>query len=389
MEPRPLARSVLAIPELLDLIIGFLSGSRVNLLSCALVSKSWVPCAQRRIFRNIILYSSKDMKLLRRLTETLETSPHLAHFIRRLSISLNIRLLEGVVGMTLPRLEELSVKRTIHQYFHFDDTKTKFLVQSLLRRPTIRGVELHGSFTSMSVIRAYFDNCAHIQRVGLMNAHVEHPLSHGSGDFQELEEASNSDPSDSALVASKRQLSRITFPFSVSQALYAWLVGPHCPFGFQYLRSVQIREPRWRSFHSLLAPGLESIEYLKLRDFSGDHVLDLSGLSKLKQLDVYVSGRSSPLPGLIAALESLPPNNNLQAMGLTRYFVSAKDEKFFRDFDATITTLDVMHSLRRVEINNIYAPGSGPGLDIATFRSYFPTLSSKSYLCIHFSAIRR
>ncbi|KAF7374612.1 hypothetical protein MSAN_00345800 [Mycena sanguinolenta] len=377
MEPDSLAHSLFAIPELLDHTIDILSESLVDLHSCALVSKSWVPRAQFHIFEKIILWRfdsvSDDMKLLRRLMKILEVSPHLAHFIRHLSISLNIDLLEGIVGMTLPRLEELYVECTFYQYRGLDDMTTRFHVQSLLRRPTVRSVELYGAFTSISVIRAYFDNCTHIQRLGLISAHVV-----GTENMEDLE-ASNPNP---ALGASKIQLSHITFPARSSEELDAWIVGPHCPFGFQRLRSVHIPEPRWRLFRSLLAPGLGSIEYLKLLnlDDRGDRVLDLSGFTNLKQLDVHV-GASLPLPNLIAALQSLPPNNSLQTMGLLQHFVFAGDEKVFKDFDTIIPTLDAMHSLRRVEI--YIRRGLRSELDVECFRSYFPTLASKGYLFIH------
>ncbi|KAF7374631.1 hypothetical protein MSAN_00347900 [Mycena sanguinolenta] len=378
MESRPLAHSTLAIPELLDQIVDFLSGSRVDLHSCALVSKSWVPCAQFHIFGKIILLPPNDMKLLCRLRKTLEVSPHLAHFIRRLSVSLNVDLLESVAGMMLPRLQELRVRCTFPQYHYFGDTKTRFLVQSLLRIPGIRRVDLCGSFTSMSVIHAYFDNCAHIQVLGLMNAHVEHP-GLDSQDSKDLAEASNSDSPISALAVSKIQLSEFIFPAMECQALDAWIVGPHFPFGFHRLQRIHIAAERWRSFQSFLAPYLGSIEYLKLLEFCDHCGLDFSGLSKLKRLDVDLD-QDWHLPDLLAVLGRLPPNNGLETMGLLRYSVSAEDETIFKDFDATITALDVMHSLHRVEID---IDVLRPGLDLATFMSYFPTLVSKDQLLVH------
>ncbi|KAJ6512968.1 hypothetical protein C8R45DRAFT_330932 [Mycena sanguinolenta] len=374
MEPRPIPRSVLAIPELLDQTIDFLSRSRVDLHSCALVSKSWAPRAQFHIFQKIILLPPNDMKLLRRLRKTLEVSPHLAHFIRHLSISLNIHLLESVARMILPRLEELCVQCTLPQYRCFGDTKTRFLVQSLLRLPSIRRVELCGSFTSMSVIHAYFDKCADIQLLGLRNAHVERP----GLDLEDLEGASNSDPPISPLVESKIQLSEFIFPAMECQALDAWILGPHCPFGFCHLQSIHIGAERWRAFQSFLGPCLGSIEYLKLLEFCDHGGLDLSGLSKLKRLDVDLD-QDWRFPDLLAVLERLPPNNSLETMRLLRYSVSAEDETIFKDFDATITALDVMHSLRCVEID---IDVLRPGLDLATFMSYFPTLVSKAQLSI-------
>ncbi|KAJ6512929.1 hypothetical protein C8R45DRAFT_961768 [Mycena sanguinolenta] len=141
------------------------------------------------------------------------------------------------------------------------------------------------------------------------------------------------------------------FPYFDSRPLDAWIVDPYCPFGFQHLRVIHVCEARWRLFQSCLAPGLRSIEHLKLAGFSGDHALDLSGLTNLKQLDVYVR-RSLSLTRLIALLGSLSPNNSIHTifLGLLRYFVSVEDEKNFKELAAAITALDAMHSLRRVEI---------------------------------------
>ncbi|KAF7374629.1 hypothetical protein MSAN_00347700 [Mycena sanguinolenta] len=378
MEPLSLARSVLAIPELLDHTIDFLSGSLEDLHSCALVSKSWVSRTQFHIFRKIFLlptYYDDNIKLLCLLTKTLEASPHLAQCIRHLSVSLHIELLENIAKMihTLPRLEELYVQCTYEQYSSRADLETKFLVQSLLRLPTIRGVELEGPFNSMSVIHTYFDNCTqNIQSLGLWHVHV---------DSAGPEETSGADPPISGLGASKIQLARIVFPLESSQILDAWISGPHYPFGFHHLQRIHIAAKRWRLFQSFLAPCTVSIEYLKLLHFSDHSSLDLNGFTKLTWLDIEVDEDWHP-SDLLAVLERLPPNNCLETIRLFKYSVSAEDETTFRDFDATITALDVMHSLRRLEIDIAVLR---PELDITTFRSYFPTLASKDYLFTHLS----
>ncbi|KAF8206151.1 hypothetical protein K438DRAFT_1963249 [Mycena galopus ATCC 62051] len=353
MESQPLALAVLNIPELLDHTIDFLSESRVDLLSSALVSKSWVSRAQFHLFGKITLVPPKDMKLLRLLMKVLKTSPHLAHFIRHLSVSLNNHLLKGVAGMTLPRLTEVSVQCTDIQYRDYADLETDLLVQSLLRRPTIRRVILEGMFHSISTLHTYFDNCTRsMQRLELWDVYVN-PIP--TGDF-----APN--PSTPALLPSRIQLSNVTFPAQDCRALHAWMTSPRCPFGFSRLQRIHIGAERWRSSQSLLAPSLSSIEYLKLIEFSEDGDLDLSRLTKLKWLDVQLD-QDWDLFEFLAML----------------YFVSAEDEKFFKNFDAAVTTLDVMHSLRRVEIEFAVCR---PELDIPTLESYFPTLASKRQLFI-------
>ncbi|KAF7336829.1 hypothetical protein MVEN_02118900 [Mycena venus] len=369
----PLARSVLAIPELLDHTMNYLSESPEDFHSCALVSKSWVPHAQSYLFREITLVPPNDMNIFGRLMKSLETSPHLAHLIRHLSISLNIQLLEYVTGMVLPRLEELSVHCTDAQYSHRRDISTKHLVQSLLRLPTIRRVTLDGIFNSISVIHAYFDNCSRcLQSLVLSELYVE-----------SSPDGSPPDPSTLATVPAKIQLSHLTLPLDFS-VLDVWITGLRCPFGLSSLQSIYIPVDKWRSFRGALTPSFHSIEYLKLGDFYDNADLDLSGLTALQSLDVELDQRYD-FPGILTALERLPAGSNgLHTLILHIHSVSAKDEKAFREFDAAITTLATMRSLRRVEIHIASRQlDLRPKLDIDTLPSCFPSLSSNGRLFVY------
>jgi hypothetical protein len=112
---------------------------------------------------------------------------------------------------------------------------------------------------------------------------------------------------------------------------------------------------------------------------SGDVDVDLGGLTKLKSLDLDLD-QDWELSGLLAVLRRLPSNSCLHTLGLLRYSVSAKDERIFKEFDAAITAMDVMHSLHRVEIR---VETRRPTLDIETMRSYFPILASKGWLFVY------
>ncbi|KAJ6507882.1 hypothetical protein C8R47DRAFT_1099864, partial [Mycena vitilis] len=99
------------------------------------------------IFWEIDLVKHNRPKTRDKSMQSLEIAPRLSHLIRHLSISLNRQLLEGVVRQTaLPNLEEVSVHCTDRQYYHNECIKTRFLVQSILRQPTIRRVTLSGAF---------------------------------------------------------------------------------------------------------------------------------------------------------------------------------------------------------------------------------------------------
>ncbi|KAJ7928759.1 hypothetical protein B0H13DRAFT_1966080 [Mycena leptocephala] len=364
MEPpiHSLRSSVIAIPELLDHIIDYLSGSPVDLLSCAMVSKSWVRRAQFHLFSKIMFIPPNHTSIFERLAKSLEVSPHLAHLIRHLSITLDIDLLEGVTRLILPSLEELAVDCTDDQYSFRQDVKTMFLVEAILRLPTIRCVTLSGLFNSISVIDTYFSNCSRgIQTLGLSQVYVD------------LTEASPDPPVSS--FHPQIQLSHFIIPCDFS-ALEAWIFAPQCPFGFSRLKSIHISGDQWRPFQSILAPSFPSIEYLKLMDFSGHVGLDLTVLTSLKRLDVDLY--QLQLPEFLVVLGRLPPHHCLHTLGLLIYAVSTRDEKTFKSFDTSIAALDIASSLR-VEIHL----QSIPILDMSVFKSYFPTLISKGQLFIH------
>ncbi|KAJ7364363.1 hypothetical protein DFH08DRAFT_839143 [Mycena albidolilacea] len=364
MEPNP----VLAIPECLEHTIHHVSGSRASrtdLLSCALVSKSWVLPAQSRLFKKITLDRDpqKAVVVCDLLKRSLGAAPHLAHFIQHLQISLNIDVLKAITEMALPNLEELSVLCTDAQYRCRAEIETRFLMQSLLRLPTIRRVLVSGIFHSVSIIQTYFENCAPGIRSLELDAFVQPNLV-------------DSDLPASALahVASKIQLDRFILS-SPCEGLDAWIFDSHCPFGFACLRTLHIGVEVWPSLQSILAPSLPSIEELRIVEFSNEVDMDLSGLTALKRLEFQQIYENWNLPDLLTVLQSLPSTHRVHTLGLWNYSVSAGDERKFKDFDAAIASMDTMHSLRRVEIHILETEW-----DSAAFESCFPALSSKGYL---------
>ncbi|KAJ7769016.1 hypothetical protein B0H14DRAFT_2967927, partial [Mycena olivaceomarginata] len=225
-------------------------------------------------------------KLLRLLTKRLEASPHLAHHIRHLKSSLNIHLLRGVMG--------ISPCCTKTQHEGHADIETKLLVQSLLCLPTIRRVVLEGWFSSISVIHTYFDDCIQgIRNLELLDIY-----------------APDSDP-DPTLASAFAHLKDC-------QALDKWITGPQTSTWLE----------RWQTFRKVLSPSLQSIQYLKLLDFSGD----------VDWLDLDLD-QDWELSGLLAVLRRLPSNSCLHTLGLLRY---------------------------------------------STIRSYFPILASKGWLFVYF-----
>ncbi|KAJ7746426.1 hypothetical protein B0H14DRAFT_3605951 [Mycena olivaceomarginata] len=82
--------SPLGISELLNQCIGLLHESPSDLAACALVSRSWVPAAQSRIFKSLSITApstAQNTRLWSRCQATLRGSPHLIRYIHSLSVS--------------------------------------------------------------------------------------------------------------------------------------------------------------------------------------------------------------------------------------------------------------------------------------------------------------
>ncbi|KAJ6507867.1 hypothetical protein C8R47DRAFT_1065887 [Mycena vitilis] len=367
-----------AIPELLDHIIDHLSSCTADLLSCSLVSKSWVPRAQFNLFWEIdmVKHNCPEPEIGDRLMKRLEIAPRLSHLIRRLSITLDRQLLEGVVRKTLPSLEEVTVHCTDRQY-HTEDIKTRFLVQSILRQPTIRRVTLSGLFNSISAINTYFDNCSpNIYSLDVYDVYAD-----PSDEF----ESKNSSPTSP--LPSKIYLSHLSPPLYLDEAppLLAWMIHPQCPFAFSRLESIQIGDGQWPFFYSALTQSPPTIKHLKLTEFSGDHKVDqdLNVLLALRSLEVHIVYRER-LSRFLAMLRRLPSDISLDTMRLLVLWpVAAKDCDILRDFDASITTMNIYRSLRRVEIH-----AECLEQDISTTMSFFPSLTSAGKLLIHPPTLR-
>ncbi|KAK7046592.1 hypothetical protein R3P38DRAFT_3175868 [Favolaschia claudopus] len=108
----------LQIQELIDLCITFLCGPRSwqDLLSCALVARSWVAPAQASLFHTPHVTNHRFMKIDRLallFCETITAYPFLASYVRELNIVEYFYLQRAAIGKicstTFPRLECLSI----------------------------------------------------------------------------------------------------------------------------------------------------------------------------------------------------------------------------------------------------------------------------------------
>ncbi|KAJ6594252.1 hypothetical protein B0H19DRAFT_1094643 [Mycena capillaripes] len=146
--------------EVAEYIIDFLDGvdDRDTLLSCSLVSRSWVQSSQSHLFHNICLrfrifwqlkYPGVTGILSHRLDKILVDSPHLAHYIRTLEVvNDNLSLAPSWVSSepSLPRLlSKLSTLRSLRltqlNWEVLPEDRQQCL-QALLTRPSLTSVHL-------------------------------------------------------------------------------------------------------------------------------------------------------------------------------------------------------------------------------------------------------
>ncbi|KAJ7883906.1 hypothetical protein B0H14DRAFT_2701289 [Mycena olivaceomarginata] len=129
--------SPLGISELLDQYIGLLHESTSDLAACALVSRSWVPAAQSRIFKSLSITApstAQNTRLWSRCQATLRGSPHLIRYIHSLSVSSTSMLYDTFAAVCTYPFTHL---RKIFVVIGFEVV----LLQHMFSLPTLRSAE--------------------------------------------------------------------------------------------------------------------------------------------------------------------------------------------------------------------------------------------------------
>ncbi|KAJ7455861.1 hypothetical protein FB451DRAFT_639404 [Mycena latifolia] len=163
---RTMASYVLKIQELLDYTIDYLSDSHYDLISCALVAKSWVWRAQRHLYHHLDPApddaSGCDAVEIKfhRFSRTLESAPHPLRLIRRVSIPLDSAVLACAVhapcGAT-PVVHELPMGRARRS-----SRSRRYCPPVPAPRPTM------GYLQPIPLLDEYFAGCSHdIQQLRL------------------------------------------------------------------------------------------------------------------------------------------------------------------------------------------------------------------------------
>ncbi|KAK6969152.1 hypothetical protein R3P38DRAFT_2588661 [Favolaschia claudopus] len=141
----------LAIQELLDRCVDFLSGSPRDLVSASLVARSWVDIAQSNLYRAphlsnyCFLYTDKTVL---QFCSTVTASPRLLSYVRRLTIVsrfLSSPTIGKMSNLPFTRLDKLTL--SLHHSCFLDTLKP------LLQLPTLRTLEVDATSPDPLIMR--------------------------------------------------------------------------------------------------------------------------------------------------------------------------------------------------------------------------------------------
>ncbi|KAK7006391.1 hypothetical protein R3P38DRAFT_1707923 [Favolaschia claudopus] len=153
-----MSSNTLRIQELLALCITSVSDSPRTLLNCSLVARSWVNAAQSELFR-IAYLSGRPDRVARKFYNALLCSPHLAHYVRELSIGDLPSLIQNFVHIPFTHLHTLRLA-IYHVSVAFE------IYRPLLSLPTLRTLHLQ-TFSGLSASVRFLALCPTIQHLHL------------------------------------------------------------------------------------------------------------------------------------------------------------------------------------------------------------------------------
>ncbi|KAF7354297.1 hypothetical protein MVEN_01118000 [Mycena venus] len=218
----------LQIPELLEKIVAFLDDDRAALRACASSSRMITFVAQRLLFRSISFSGKQNENYIspRRLRTILADSPHLARYIRRISINLNNKSNADIARLGLTHVEDIRVSgiagggRNLHK-------PTLEAVRRVIGLESIRSVQVDGSYRDPRLLGRLFGECT--PNLGEVEFYMC-----GVKGIQYDEDLAN----PPAVKTVRTQLTSLRLLDSSRMA--AWLMERECPFDISQLVDVDV-----------------------------------------------------------------------------------------------------------------------------------------------------
>ncbi|KAJ7651264.1 hypothetical protein FB45DRAFT_1078922 [Roridomyces roridus] len=273
------AALTLAIPELLDLILGFLHNTK-DLRACALVNHSWVSPSQSRIFSHVDIMRvdyndesfprvpgryagrfSKPNAQLARLVVALNRSPYLIPLIVTLSTEslwhAKPDSLKAFCAIPFTRLTTLRIHVSLAFSFTYSEAEA---VQKLLNFPTIVSVSIKCLFAEAVDFLRMWEGCSESIKHVSFSCGVEFPVP-GSGSERDRNLGDHT----------RRRIKLDSFGTSdISGNVQNWLQHPLCPFDISDITALQptFSEGRPDPGSYVLAQVRESIQLLSITQYS-------------------------------------------------------------------------------------------------------------------------
>ncbi|KAJ7779745.1 hypothetical protein B0H16DRAFT_1499736 [Mycena metata] len=269
------ARTPFAIQELVDLCIDFVCYLPADLAACALVSRSWVHTAQRRLFAEVRIQPELGWS---RLQDALHRSPHLIRHIHHLEL---IATLPSICGFPFTHISSIVIR-----FEALLDEEKALALQQLFSLPTLRRI----TFQCNSAVRTVWLKVW--ERVSPTIKHLHIGCWEG-----------NRGPSDALSTLPATPINLDSLRIDHLDGFAGW-IGNHFG-GLKVLSLGIVVRVAWSEFVSA-APNLEALDIVIT---SSSPQFDLTSLSRLSLLRLSViTATNEALVTLDGLLESIPHN---------------------------------------------------------------------------------
>ncbi|KAF8209512.1 hypothetical protein K438DRAFT_1960510 [Mycena galopus ATCC 62051] len=355
----------LSVQEIWDQILDLLDRAR-DFKSCALVSRCLTPRAQFHLFHDITLAKPNDDPIrfddgaaCRRFFSILATSPHLARYIRCISIPFSQDVLTQVGSMDFPRLREILFCDSTANYSSREEDSsfaTLDLAHGLIALPSVRSPLATSHIETLKV-----------NSLGLRRSHTQEHLA----------------PPHLAASPFRTRAFIKTLRVTWSPEIGEYLLNPECPFDLSQVEDVQISGSMTPAMYEILEGARFKIKLLECSAQDLTSGLRLEHFPSLACL--AISGGGDDLPGITNASLSNANGNCIAKVVIDIQGDNAEDwdNDGMTRMDSVLSSSIVMPALQKVEIwmDDFYERAGSASLSKHDMIfSWFPLLAARGVL---------
>ncbi|KAJ7708164.1 hypothetical protein B0H17DRAFT_1124938 [Mycena rosella] len=340
----------------------------------SLVSRAFSARAQAHLFREINFRRPTSrlpprnkpydqIAASRRLRAVLQSSPHLAKFIRTITIPCTPEIITEVSDMDLADVNKICIEEARESPSTGLTIGTLRLLQALLGKPAVREVEIrcHYRCIFLSHIFRHPSPSMTVLCISTIECECEEPPASSELDFN----------GNLSLAPSITEL-RLQYCHNIG----TWLAGPNCPFTFSRLITADIQRSMSPNLGKILrdAPALKSLTLRSLElteDMTAD--LDLSQFPALQHLSISAHSPRD-LPAMATLVSTAAPGNRIENVNvITADFYDVVNASAASGLDQILAG-PLMAALRTVEVDVVNPPWNDE------IQTWFPALHEKGIL---------